>query len=30
MISGVQKIIVPVDDQDKAKQWWATVLGFEI
>jgi predicted enzyme related to lactoylglutathione lyase len=30
VISGVQKIIVPVDDQDKAKHWWATVLGFEI
>lgn len=30
MISGVQKIIVPVEDQDKAKQWWTTVLGFEV
>jgi len=30
VISGVQKIIVPVEDQDKAKQWWTTVLGFEV
>ena len=30
MISGVQKIIVLVEDQDKAKQWWTTVLGFEV
>lgn len=30
MISGIQKIIVPVDDQDEAKHWWISVLGFEI
>lgn len=30
MISGVNKVVVPVDDQTKAKQWWTTVLGFEV
>lgn len=30
MISGVGRIIVPVDDQERAKQFWSTQLGFEV
>ena len=30
MISGVSKIIVPVDDQERAKRFWTTRIGFEV
>lgn len=30
MISGVGKIVVPVDDQSKAKQFWLDVMGFRL
>jgi len=30
MISGVQKVIVPVDDQEKAKEFWTERLGFAV
>lgn len=29
MIKGVRKVIVPVDDLDKAKEFWTTKLGFD-
>jgi len=29
MISGVSKVIVPVDDQERAKQFWTERIGFE-
>jgi predicted enzyme related to lactoylglutathione lyase len=28
MITGVSKVIVPVDDQDRAQQFWTTRMGF--
>ena len=30
MITGVSKVIVPVDDQDRAQQFWTTRMGFEL
>ena len=30
MISGVGKVILPVDDQERAKQFWTTRVGFEV
>lgn len=30
MISGISKIVVPVDDQARAKDFWTTRLGFEV
>jgi predicted enzyme related to lactoylglutathione lyase len=30
MISGVSKVVVPVDDQERAKQFWTTRIGFEL
>lgn len=30
MISGVAKVIVPVDDQVRAKEFWATRVGFDV
>jgi len=30
VISGVGKIIVPVDDQERAKEFWTTRIGFEV
>lgn len=30
MISGVTKVIVPVDDQERAKAFWTEGLGFEV
>jgi predicted enzyme related to lactoylglutathione lyase len=30
MISGVSKVVVPVDDQDRAKQFWTACMGFEL
>jgi catechol 2,3-dioxygenase-like lactoylglutathione lyase family enzyme len=30
MISGVSKVVVAVDDQERAKQFWATRIGFEL
>ena len=30
MISGVSKVVVPVDDQERAKEFWVDRLGFEI
>ena len=30
MISGVGKVIVPVDDQERAKAFWTTKVGFEL
>jgi predicted enzyme related to lactoylglutathione lyase len=30
MISGVNKVVVPVDDQEQAKQFWVDRLGFEL
>ena len=29
MISGVSKVIVPVEDQERAKQFWTELVGFE-
>jgi predicted enzyme related to lactoylglutathione lyase len=29
MISGVSKVIVPVDDQERALRFWADSVGFE-
>jgi lactoylglutathione lyase len=29
MITGVRKIIVPVDDQEQAKRFWTDTIGFE-
>jgi lactoylglutathione lyase len=30
MISGVSKVVVAVDDQERAKQFWTTHIGFEL
>jgi predicted enzyme related to lactoylglutathione lyase len=30
MITGISKVIVPVDDQDRAKEFWTTLVGFEV
>jgi lactoylglutathione lyase len=30
MISGVSKVVVAVDDQERAKQFWTTRIGFEL
>jgi hypothetical protein len=30
MISGVSKVVVPVDDQKRAKEFWTTRMGFEL
>jgi predicted enzyme related to lactoylglutathione lyase len=28
MIEGVRKIVIPVDDEDRAKEFWTAALGF--
>ena len=30
MISGISKIVVPVDDQVRAKEFWTSRLGFDV
>jgi lactoylglutathione lyase len=30
MISGISKIVVPVDDQVRAKEFWTARLGFHV
>jgi len=30
MIEGVSKIVVPVDDQERAKEFWTDRMGFEL
>jgi catechol 2,3-dioxygenase-like lactoylglutathione lyase family enzyme len=30
MISGVSNIIVPADDQERAKEFWSETIGFEV
>jgi predicted enzyme related to lactoylglutathione lyase len=30
MITGVSKVVIPVDDQERAMQFWATRIGFEL
>lgn len=30
MISGVRKIIIPVDDEEGAQEFWTSRLGFEV
>jgi catechol 2,3-dioxygenase-like lactoylglutathione lyase family enzyme len=30
MISGVSNIIIPVDDQGRAKAFWTETIGFEV
>jgi predicted enzyme related to lactoylglutathione lyase len=30
MITGVSKVVIPVDDQERAKQFWTTRIGFEL
>lgn len=30
MITGVHKVVVPVDDQETAKQFWTETVGFEV
>jgi predicted enzyme related to lactoylglutathione lyase len=30
MITGVRKVVVPVGDQEQAKSFWTSVLGFKI
>jgi predicted enzyme related to lactoylglutathione lyase len=30
MITGVRKVVVPVDDQAEAKQFWTSKVGFEV
>jgi predicted enzyme related to lactoylglutathione lyase len=30
MITGISQIILPVEDQERAKQFWTTVMGFEV
>ena len=30
MISGIAKIVLPVDDQERAKRFWTTQMGFEL
>ncbi len=30
MIAGVRKIIVPVDDEERAKDFWTKCIGFDL
>jgi len=30
MITGVRKVVVPVDDQERAKEFWTTRVGFDV
>ena len=30
MISAIGKVVVPVDDQERAKQFWTSQIGFEL
>jgi predicted enzyme related to lactoylglutathione lyase len=30
VIKGVGKVIVPADDQERAKEFWATRIGFQV
>ena len=30
MITGVSKVVVPVDDQEKALRFWADTIGFDV
>ncbi len=30
MISGVDKVILQVDDQERAKEFWTTIIGFDV
>lgn len=30
MIHGVRKVVVPVDDQERAKEFWTNRVGFEV
>ena len=30
MITGVAKVVVPVDDQERAKQFWTGAIGFDV
>ena len=30
MISGVGKVVLPVGDQERARQFWTTQMGFEL
>ena len=30
MITGISQVVVPVDDQEQAKQFWTEVMGFEL
>jgi predicted enzyme related to lactoylglutathione lyase len=30
MIQGVRKIVIPVDDQERAREFWTTRVGFEV
>lgn len=30
MITGVQKVVVPVDDQEVARRFWTDTIGFDL
>jgi lactoylglutathione lyase len=30
VITGVEKVVLPVDDQQRAKEFWTDVIGFEL
>jgi lactoylglutathione lyase len=30
MISGIGKVVLPVGDQERAKEFWTTLMGFEL
>lgn len=30
MITGVSKVVIPVDEQEAARQFWTTRMGFEL
>jgi predicted enzyme related to lactoylglutathione lyase len=30
MISGISKVVLPVDDQERSKEFWTTQIGFEL
>jgi catechol 2,3-dioxygenase-like lactoylglutathione lyase family enzyme len=30
MIQGASKVVVPVDDQERAKQFWTERMGFAV
>jgi len=30
MISGVSKVVIDVEDQDRAKEFWTKTMGFEL